>query len=58
VFKFLNQEIDVGLIFCNFAKAFGHLNNNIFPAELHFYGARVTGCKSVEMLQAENKKLK
>jgi len=41
--------------FFQVCQGFDLVNYEIFTAELQFYGVQVTGCKSVEMLQAENK---
>jgi hypothetical protein len=37
VFKFVNQKVHVGRIFCDFAKAFDFVNHEMLLAKLHFY---------------------
>jgi hypothetical protein len=40
VFKSLNQNLNVGGIFCDLSKAFDCVSHDILLAKLHFYGIR------------------
>jgi hypothetical protein len=44
VFKYVNQRLHVGGIFCDLVKVFYCMNNEIYLGKLHFYGNHQVFC--------------